>query len=63
MEGAQADQILALFLHRNSFPCGSSRVHGNVTWGEDRLRAYRGWKYPKAWELTPWVNCIIHLYL
>jgi len=62
-KGAQADQILASFLYMNSFPCGSSWVHGNVTWGEHGLRASRGWKHPKSWELTPWVNCIIHLYL
>lgn len=29
--GAQADQILASSLNMNSFPCGSFRVHGNVT--------------------------------
>lgn len=62
-KGARPDQILASFLHMNSFPRGGSRVHGNVTWGEHGLWASRGWKHPKAWELTPRVNCIIHLYL
>ena len=59
--GARAHQILASFLHRNSFPRGGSPVHGNVTWGESgpaspqRMKAFESLRInpPGSTALSP----------